>query len=104
MRSISTFLNFFTEGFVLKRVLKVRDALDTSKINTEFFDATFPYTEVAFYVTRIAQILLLFLSFKWPKIARAFYVSELICSMCILMLPYADWDLVVNITYHYLLI
>ena len=48
------------------------------------------------------MLILLLLSFKWPKLARVFYVAELVWQVMIFLLPYVEHKLQVSITFHYL--
>lgn len=73
-------------------------------INTDFFDDNLAVIEHAYYASRAVMFTMLLISFKWPKIARNFFVAELVSQFWVFLLPYVEHELQVSITFHYLYI
>lgn len=72
------------------------------RINTDFFDEWIPTIELAFSVTRLVQLVCLLLSFKWPVVARTFFSIELFSQMLMSLVPYMEYELLVNLHFIYL--
>ena len=61
-------------------------------VNLEFQEAVLPAVERGIVIIMVAYLVILLLSFKWPKFARAFLVTELIGWTLWSMLPWNEQE------------
>ena len=98
----SFLLNQYTAVSGAARARKWREQ-NPKEIKLEFFDETVAYWEAGVYVGRTIQFLFLFLSFKWPKVGRIFFVSDLVVSIFIFATPPSSFDVHTSIQFNLLL-
>ena len=102
-RLLSFLVNRYTEVYGAARARKWREQ-NPEDIKLEFFDKTVAYCEAGVYVGRALQFLFLFLSFKWPKVGRIFFVSDLVVTMIIFATPFSIFSVQTSLQFNLLLI
>ena len=77
--SIMAFALNYTSDHYLVDLVDEMCVHNNDNMNVDFVRTVLPYIKVTYVVTRAVQLATLVLSFKWPKLAGAFYVIELLC-------------------------
>lgn len=94
-------MNLYSKSYFIERAKSLRTN-NYADVDLGFQEVVLPVIECTFIGTRAAQLILLLLSFKWPKLAGAFFVSELFLTLQSDMVPRFDHSQHIQLSYSYL--
>lgn len=102
-RLVLLIVYYYSESYYIKRakLLRVNNFAD---VDLEFQEAVLPVVEIAYFVCRVAQLVLLLLTFKWPGLAGIIYASDLLCLALWTFVPCYDISQLIDLTYNFLLV
>lgn len=102
-RLILTLVGIFSKSYFIRKARLLKDN-NFADVDLEFQEAVLPVVYIVHSLCRLAQLVLLILTFKWPKLARAIYATDLLTLAVWSLVPNYDVAQHVNLTYYFLLV